>query len=37
METPVLAPAAGRIAAVYVSPGERVAAGQVLAAVEVSS
>ena len=37
METPVLAPAAGRIAAVYVSPGERVAAGQVLAAVEVVS
>ncbi|MGK9220548.1 MULTISPECIES: urea carboxylase [unclassified Microbacterium] len=36
MENPVLAPAAGRVVEVYVSQGEQVAAGQVLAAVEVA-
>ncbi len=37
MENPVASPAAGRIAEIYVRPGEQVAAGQVLAAVEVAS
>ncbi|MCW4385379.1 urea carboxylase [Salinibacterium sp. SYSU T00001] len=37
MENPVLAPATGRVIEVYVKPGEQVAAGQILAAVEVAS
>ncbi len=36
METTVTASSDGRIAAVYVAPGDRVAAGQILAAIEVS-
>ncbi|MBO3664869.1 urea carboxylase [Microbacterium stercoris] len=33
MENPVLSPSAGRLAELYVKPGEQVAAGQLLAAV----
>ncbi|WP_029150909.1 urea carboxylase [Microbacterium indicum] len=36
MENPVSAPVNGRLAEIYVRPGEQVAAGQVLAAVEAA-
>jgi urea carboxylase len=37
METPLGAPAAGRVAEVFVRPGQTVAAGDLLAAVEVTA